>query len=362
MHDYHEDRMALIDLFKRCESTNQKSASMSNNNSTPPIAFHCEFTDYLWSMEQYPESYCIELVDSTNGRVLFACVYNFKRVHCGEHIMTLAFVRLARVDPDRRRQHLIIDFVPKIVEAFQHKGLDISQGYTLHSNIPSLTLQRDVLNFERKEISLLDIFVLSTAPNMKVKQFKKLNQSETEHFWMADLADWICRPVLSDLRRIMMMKEYKGTFIIGDFPSGEYLATSVWQSSSALLINDLADSKNPYRGPYWLAFNFFQSPASKLNSKNKDNINLLFDALTNEAFNHGIPFLLCHLPQSSIFNPICRKRAIAVTTEILSRRAVSRCMVKLGDQFDKSPVWLDPRDFSALLYFHSITENIKSQL
>ncbi|CAF4082321.1 unnamed protein product, partial [Rotaria magnacalcarata] len=34
------------------------------------------------------------------------------------------------------------------------------------------------------------------------------------------------------------MKEYQGTFIIGDFGSERYSAASVWQPSSAMLCDD----------------------------------------------------------------------------------------------------------------------------
>lgn len=70
-------------------------------------------------------------------------------------------------------------------------GPDLSQDYTLTTNIPSLTLQRMSLNALRKEVSLLDIFVMPTAPTYS----RKLNQSDTERLWTLKLADWICRPL-----------------------------------------------------------------------------------------------------------------------------------------------------------------------
>jgi hypothetical protein len=188
----------------------------------------------------------------------------------------------------------------------------------------------------------------------------KLNQTEAERLWTVDLADWVCRPVLLDLRRIMNMKEYKGTFVIGDFPSGRYSAVSVWQSTNAILCDDRSHLKNAYRGPYWIAFNFFQSPSSKSNSRDEKEI--LLSSLSSAAFNNGIPFLLCYTEQSSIFNPICRKQALAITTGILSRHDRSERMTVLKNKFDKSPVWLDPRDFSTLPQLSLLPEKTKSHL
>jgi len=221
MYDYHEDQSALIDLFRRCETTNQASALMSIGHAAASAGFHCEFTDYLLCMEQYSESYCVQLVEPTDGRIIFVFVFHLKRVHFGEDIMTLVFGRLLRVDPDYRRQHLVIDLALQKTRAVEHSiGFDFGQGYTQITNIPSLTLQRMLYNSQRKEIALLDIFILPTALNVVGIRLNKLSEAETERLWTVDLADWVCRPVLSDLRRIMKMKEYKGTFIVGDFSSG----------------------------------------------------------------------------------------------------------------------------------------------
>jgi hypothetical protein len=360
MYDYHEDRSALNDLFQRCETTNQMSASTNTGSIAPSSGFHCESTDYLRCMEQYSESYCGQLVDPIDNRIVFICVGNLKRVHYGEHIMTAIFGRLTRVEPSRRRQHLIMNLFSTVVQVTEYIGFDISQEYTLTTNIPSLTLQRTLWGSQRKEISLLDIFILPTALDVTATPLHKLNQIETERLWTVDLAHWVCRPVLSDLRHIMNMKEYKGTFVVGDFPSGRYSTVSVWQSTNAILCDDRSDSKNAYRGPYWLAFNFFQSPSSELNSRDEKEI--LLSSLSSVAFNNGIPFVLCHTEQSSVFNPICRKRALAIATEILGQRAVSQRMTELDDKFDKSPVWLDPRDFSTLLSFSLLREKLKSHL
>jgi hypothetical protein len=74
---------------------------------------------------------------------------------------------------------------------------------------------------------LLDIFILPAVLDVAATPLCKLNQTETERFWTLDLAHWVCRSVLSDLRHIMNMKEYKGTFVVGDFSLGRYSATSV---------------------------------------------------------------------------------------------------------------------------------------
>ncbi len=88
MYDYHEDRSALIDLFRRCEATNQASVLMGIGHEAASAGFHCEFTDYLLCMEQYPESYCVQLVEPTDSRIIFVFVCHLKRVHFGEGIMT----------------------------------------------------------------------------------------------------------------------------------------------------------------------------------------------------------------------------------------------------------------------------------
>jgi hypothetical protein len=123
MYDYHEDSSALNDLFQRCEAADRMSASMSTGSTALSSGFHCEFTDYLWCMEQYSESYCGQLVDPlVENRILFICIDNLKRVHYGEHIMTAVFGRLTRVEPSRRRQHLILNLfstVAKVTECIR---------------------------------------------------------------------------------------------------------------------------------------------------------------------------------------------------------------------------------------------------
>jgi hypothetical protein len=360
MHDYHEDRSAIIDLYQSSEAKNRMPALMSTNSTVPSSGFHCEPTDYLWCMEQYSESYCGLFVDPIEDRIVAACMFNFKQVHYGEHILTAIYIRMLRVEPSRQRQHLGRNLLLQFLQAMKGVAYDCTQEYTRITNIPSLTLQQRIWEPRRKEISLLDIFILPTALDATATPLYKLNQTETERLWTVDLADWVYRPVLSDLRRIMNMKEYKGTFVIGDFPSGRYSAASVWQSTNIILCDDRSHSTNAYRGPYWVAFNFFQSPLSESNSRDEKEI--LLSSLCSAAFNNGIPFLLCYTEQSSVFNLICRKRALAITTGILSRHDRSERMTVLKNKFDKSPVWLDPRDFCTLPQLSLLPEKTKSHL
>jgi hypothetical protein len=67
---------------------------------------------------------------------------------------------------------------------------------------------------------------------------------------MVNQTDWVRRPALSNLRHIMKMKDYQGTFVAGDFASGRYSAASVWQPSTFILCDDRSDMKNAHRGPY----------------------------------------------------------------------------------------------------------------
>jgi hypothetical protein len=151
----------------------------------------------------------------------------------------------------------------------------------------------------------------------------------------------------------MTMKEYQGTYIVGDFASGQYSAASVWQPLSAIFCDDRSGIKNGYRGPYWLVFNFFQSSISASNANDENHF--LLSSLKHTGANKDIPFMLFHVEQSSAFNTLCRKQAVAIATEVRSQLNFSERIEKLGDQFDTSPVWLDPRDFSSLLYFNSLS-------
>ncbi|CAF4288619.1 unnamed protein product [Rotaria sp. Silwood2] len=155
---------------------------------------------------------------------------------------------------------------------------------------------------------------------------------------MVDLEDWVDRPILSDLRRIMQLEEYVGTFAIGDFPSGHYAVASLWLASNSIICDDRSNTEN-YRGPY-----------------------CLLSALSNAAVVDHIPFMLCTLEQTSVFNNVCRKQAVAMTTEILSRRFISQRLEKLGNKYDNRHIWHDPRDFSLLLYFGQVHEKLPSQL
>ena len=357
MQDYRQDSTELVDLFQRCEATNKESASMTDRQKKSMSLFHCEFTDYLWCMEQYPESYCLELVQSNDNKIIFTTIVNVKRVHLGPHLTVSAFARLARMDPERRRQYLTMNFFLQIEPFMQSLGVDFGLGYTLATNNPSLNLQRALLKSVLKELFHLDIFVVPTTSNIGVPPLKKLTQVETEQLWTVDLADWVHRPVLSDLRRITASKEYVGTFVSGSLPAGSYTAASMWQPTSAILCDDRHDQQKAYRGPYRLIFNLVQS-----NAPTDDQRETFVNALSNTVAIEGIPFMLCHVERSSPFNEVFRRRALAMTTEILSRRIRSPRMAELGDQYDYSPVWLDPRDFSSLLYFTPVSDKVYSNL
>ena len=177
----------------------------------------------------------------------------------------------------------------------------------------------------------------------------KLTPHETERLWMVDLIDWINRPVLSDLRYLMQMKEYLGTFAVGDFPTGRYAGASVWQPSSLILCDHRPNIRNAYRDPYRLVSNFFQS--STVPSYSNDEKIMLLSALSNAAAIDGIPFILCHIEQSLSFNALLQEHAAAVVTEIMTRNNISSRIAIAQDELDKSTTWLDPRDFSGLLRF-----------
>ncbi|CAF1682017.1 unnamed protein product [Rotaria magnacalcarata] len=127
------------------------------------------------------------------------------------------------------------------------------------------------------------------------------------------------------------MKEYQGTFIIGDFGSERYSAASVWQPSSAMLCDD--------------------RPASHTNKESQH----LLSSLSRVAAKKGIPFILCFAEQSSPFNQLCHTRALARATEIRMHRAFSQRMANFKDPSSSSPIWFDPRGFSSLLYFSSLS-------
>lgn len=358
--DYNDRRDQLFDLFQRCETTNQSSATMNLQNRSAPVIFHCEFTDYLWCMKQYSKSYCFLLQDAKTQRVVGACVFNLKDVHIGGKVIKISFGRLARIDPERRRQYLILKLFTHVQKLLDSLHIDFTQGYTLFTNTPSLTLQRTYLHFNRKEICLLDIFVIATKSDDLNTTLRKLTAEEMEQLCMTILSDWVCRPVLDELQRIVNMTEYVGTFCTGDFPSGRYTVASVWQSFNAIVCDDRPSSISSYRGPYWLIFNFFQSP-ELVSSSDEEKLKML-SSLSNLAFRNGIPFVLCHIQKSSVFHGVCRKQALAMTTEILSWNIYSQQMFDLKDEFDQCPVWLDPRDFSSLLYFTPLSDCLPCKL
>ena len=172
------------------------------------------------------------------------------------------------------------------------------------------------------------------------------------------MIDWISRPILSDLRHIIGMKEYIGTYVIGDFPHGSFCAASVWQPSNIIICDDRQSLSNPCRAPFRVIFNIFESNQGAIDKRE-----LLLSGLLDAIALDKIPYVLGHVDIKSPFNELLRQRASAISTEILSRRIISSRMQDTNDEYDNSPVWLDPRDFSALLYFFEIsTSNDPSKL
>lgn len=342
--NYHEDSAELMDLFRKCEKSKHISASA-------PL-FHCEFTDYLSNMNQYSQSYCFQLVKRDNGQIVFVCVSNQKQLHFGDHQLLATFTRLLRVEPSQRRQKIAFYGLKCMEDFFKCNESDVVLSYILASNTPSLKLTHTSMNPPLKSINYLDIFVMPTTLNSAKSQISKLSSEETERLWTMDLSHCYHRPILTDLQNIMKMKEYQGTFIAGDVPSGRFSAASVWQPSSAILCDDRPHTKNTYRGPYWLVFNLFQSLKSSSYSSKLNQ--LLLSSLSHIAAKQGIPYMLCHVDQSSLFNPLCRKQALGVATEVQSHYAVSEHATNLIKQFHGGPIWLDPHDFSSLLYFNAI--------
>ena len=133
MYNYHEDRTALINLFRRCHSTNRESALMGAGGQSASL-FHYEFTDYLWCMGQYSESYCHYLVQSTDGQIVAAFISNLKRVHFGPHVMTAVFNRLTRVDPTRRRDNVAVKLLTTDAKVLaQMSGFTVSSHKVLET-------------------------------------------------------------------------------------------------------------------------------------------------------------------------------------------------------------------------------------
>ena len=359
MYHYHEIKTAVIDLCRRCEDTNRTSATIGAGSQSL-MHFHCEFTDYLRVMEQYPESYCHSLVESNGNKVVAVYITNLKQLYFGPYVITALFARLFRVDPNHRRKNLGTYLVSSAFKQLAPLEVDCILGYTLTTNIPSLAFQHRTLVPVYRGTDRLNIFIVPTGSNSMVIRLHKLTQMEVERLWTVDLVDWINRPVFSDLYRIMQMSEYLGTFAVGDFPTGQYAIASVWQPSSVILCDDRSNMKNTYRGPFRLIFNFFQS--TSVPSSSNDNARMLLSALSNAAAIDGIPFMLCQIDESSPFNLLCLDRAVAMTTEIMTRDNISHRMTVLKDKFDKLSTWLDPRDFSGLLYFFPVSNKVQSQL
>ncbi|CAF2898517.1 unnamed protein product [Rotaria sp. Silwood2] len=137
MYDYNDDRKAIVDLLHRCESTNEASAFKSNSGGSS-VLFHCEFPDYLRCMERYPESYCLQMIDSKDNRVVLVYVMNCKRVHFGPYIMSTVFGRLGRVDPNRQRQLVGMSAYPHVAQFVRQGGFDYGQNHTMVTNVASI--------------------------------------------------------------------------------------------------------------------------------------------------------------------------------------------------------------------------------
>lgn len=359
MYDYHNVRYSLVDLCRKCETTNRTSATRNNGNQ-PVTSFHCEFTDYLRCMEQYSESYCHTVAESRNDSIAAALIVNLKRLHVGSYTITGSFFRLMRVDPHQRRKKVGTYLLGMAIEHSQQNGADYHIGYALSTNVGSMGLIKKLPEQVCMNWCPTDIFVIPTESNNKVTQWHKLTQKETERLWMVDLIDWSNRPILSDLRSVMQMKEYLGTFAVGDFPTGRYAVASVWQPSSLILCDDRLNMKNVYRGPYWLVSNLFQSTTATPYSN--DEKRMLLSALNSEAANNGIPFILYQIEQSSPFNAFVQKQAVAVTTEFVAQINYSSRMATIKNDSGKLPTWLDPRDFSGLLYFNPMSGKDSSHI
>lgn len=140
-------------------------------------------------MEQYNQSYCLQMRERQSEHIVAAAVANLKEVHFGGKTMKLSFSRLARADPDQRRQGLSLMLRSEGRKIWLTKEIDFTQGYTLLTNIPSLTLQRTYTGKERKEIALLDIFVVPTQSNIMAPSFRELSSIEMEQFCMIGLAN-----------------------------------------------------------------------------------------------------------------------------------------------------------------------------
>ncbi|UJR38467.1 hypothetical protein I4U23_031135 [Adineta vaga] len=360
MDDYEQHTTEIINLFQRCSTTNHNSVMMGDN-SLLPTTFHCEFTDYFRCMKQYPESYCYTMMSAIDGRVVAVIVFNVKLAYFGSTLMTALFSRLIRVEPTLRRQNLAMTMFMRIYNGRKDRIRDYIQGYTTITNNASLNMQQRWFGSMPDTAARLNNYILSTATDLSMKKLRKLSIAETERLWMIDIADWVQRPELSDLRRILNMDEYVGTFIVGDFTAQRYIAVMIWEPSSMIISDDRPGIENAHRGQFRLALNFVESSKSSL-PISIDEKEEFIATLCNVTYNDKIPFLICQIQESSNFTTLIQHRALAMTTEIMSRKSLSERFSEVMDQFANSFVWLDPRDCAGLLYFKSMTEKLQSQL
>ncbi|CAF0767553.1 unnamed protein product [Adineta steineri] len=360
MHNYEQDITGMNDLFQRCKSTDYESVMMGDSNKSP-ILFHCESIDHLHCMKQYPESYCGTLVNTKDGRVVAFTAGHIKFVYFGSSLMTVIFIRLVRVDPTQRRQNLLINLTKQGNKTGVENIPDYTIGYTTDTNVPSLNMQQRLFGSLSNPVSRFSHFILSTTPTSKAIKLHKLSFEETERLWMVDMIDWVQRPSLSDLHRIMHMDEYIGIFAVGDFSSQQYATAMIWEPLTTILCDDRSGTKNEYRGRFRLALNFFQS-SNSIPSVAVQEREHLISALINAASNDEIPFLICDIEESSLFTSLVRQKALAVSTESISRVPWSERVTDMADRFANSPIWLDPRDLSNLLYFKPLSEKLQSQL
>ncbi|CAF1483481.1 unnamed protein product [Adineta steineri] len=360
MHNYEQHVTEMNDLFQRCESTNYKSVTMGDNNKLP-IVFHCESIDYLRCMKQYPESYCYTLINPKDGRVVAIVTLHIKFLYFGSSLVTVTFSRLARVDPAQRRQNLSINLMMQVSQTVIDHGSDYITGYTTYTNVPSLGLQQRLYGSFSNTVSRFNHFILSTRTTSETIKLHKLSFEETERLWMVDMIDWVQRPSLSDLHRIMHMDEYIGIFVIGDFSSGRYAAAMIWEPLTMILCDDRSSTNNAYGGRFRLALNFFQS-SSLIPSITVHEREHLISALSNATANDKIPFLICDIEESSPFTSLVQQKALAMTTENISRVPLTKRFADMADQYTNSPIWFDPRDFGSLLYFKPLSKELQSQL
>jgi len=354
-YDYHEDKQLLIDLFRRCENTNSSSMS-SGNTISASLCFHCETNDYLRSMEQYLESYCHYVKHSNNHRALAVYSTHLKRVHFGSYVVTMTLARLMRVDPEYRRKYLARDLIEYTRELNENMGPDYFQGYTSVINNPSIDLQNSHTPSLHQKMYLLNSYVIGTTFNERTQKLYRLTREQTEQFWIKTLSHWVQRPIIAELRLLMDMPEYMGTFCIGDFQSNQFAAATIWEPSKTNLCDDRSNSKSyGTRCTLRLILNFYQS------NDGNDGEELL-RALSHQAAIDGYPYVIFHVEQSSPFNSLCQKEnLLGRASHLFTRMIVTKRMFSIDKEFYHAQIWLDPRDFSSLFFYDSLPEKIYSR-